>query len=842
MSDTERSPLLARQHEEQALNESSPLLSNHHESEHDGDTNQRRNSSSDPVKDHHSTKRKWRWPSLIAILVLAASVVVIIVLGFIVPPAVKQYAETAAVLEPTSLSLESLTADGVRARIQANFRLDGARVTDDNARRIGRLATGIMRHLGTEETRLYVRLPNYDNALLGSAIVPPLSLDLVDGHNNQLDFVADVTPGDAELMRKIVNEWLDGKLDQLKVNGAASLSLKSGILPLGTHDVVETMVFEAKEIPSIPEYKIQNLVFHDVPLGDGGRMGVGANVSITAHNDYPVGLDVPSLAFEVLVPNCNPSEPNIKVASAITSIIQVRPKSDVTAEAEGVIRELPETLTRACPDTELSPLDNFMKHYLHGEDARVFVRGKASEQSDLPKWVGEFLESITVPVEFPGRNFDNFIRNFSLTDVDFKMPSPFADPNDPNGKPRVSGTVQVLAALPAELNINIEVDSLRANGDLIYEDQKFGELNLDEWQKANSSVTPGSGNDEDLITITSHITDAPIDITDGDIFGDLMQKLLFGDEDIILDVKSSVDVKVATVLGKLVLKGVPAQGKVPVKHIPGDTVSALDPHVSDLRIMNTSTTGVSLQAKINLTNPTPYTATVPYINVHVMKHGFMIGEAIARDVDFQLGDNADIAVTATWDPMAFSGSRGQEVSRQLLSEYLSGKNTTLEIRTHRGTIPTMPIIGEALSKINITLNTPRVKLPGDDDDDSDDSHGFIRDATFHILSSTAAFTLASPLHHNTVHIEYINATAFYNHTEPVGQILHDEPFDAPPGLSQTPRLPVKWSTSSVGFEKLKDALGGSLKLDAVADVTLRVGNWIQEVKYEGRGIGAKVSL
>ena len=306
-------------------------------------------------------------------------------------------------------------------------------------------------------------------------------------------------------------------------------------------------------------------MFHDVPLGDGGRMGVGANVSITAHNDYPVGLDVPSLAFEVLVPNCNPSEPNIKVASAITSIIQVRPKSDVTAEAEGVIRELPETLTRACPDTELSPLDNFMKHYLHGEDARVFVRGKASEQSDLPKWVGEFLESITVPVEFPGRNFDNFIRNFSLTDVDFKMPSPFADPNDPNGKPRVSGTVQVLAALPAELNINIEVDSLRANGDLIYEDQKFGELNLDAWQKANSSVTPGSGNDEDLITITSHITDAPIDITDGDIFGDLMQKLLFGDEDIILDVKSSVDVKVATVLGKLVLKGVPAQGKVPVK-------------------------------------------------------------------------------------------------------------------------------------------------------------------------------------------------------------------------------------------------------------------------------------
>lgn len=294
-------------------------------------------------------------------------------------------------------------------------------------------------------------------------------------------------------------------------------------------------------------------------------MGVGANVSISLHNDYPIGLDVPSLGFEVLVPNCDPSEPNIKVASAVTSVIQIRPKADVTAEAEGVVRELPETLTRACPDTELSPLDNFMKHYLHGENAKVFVRGKTPEHSDVPEWVGAILQSVTVPIDFPGRSFDNFIRNFSLADVDFKLPSPFADPNDPDGKPRVSGTVQVLAGLPAGVNIDLAVDSLKANGDLIYKRQKFGELNLDQWQKANSTITSDSGDEEDTITITSRIIDAPIDITDGNIFGDVMQKLLFGDADVILDVKAVVDAKVMTVLGKLVLKGVPAQGKVPVK-------------------------------------------------------------------------------------------------------------------------------------------------------------------------------------------------------------------------------------------------------------------------------------
>lgn len=320
----------------------------------------------------------------------------------------------------------------------------------------------------------------------------------------------------------------------------------------------------AKEVPSIPEYTIQHLAFFDAPFGRQGHKGVGTNVSVLLHNDYTVGLDVPSLGLQVLVPNCDPSQPSIEVATAVTDIIHVRPKADILARASGILREIPDSLTRTCPETKLSPLDNLMDRYLHGENAQVLIRGKVPEASDLPAWVGSILESIVVPIEFSGHNLDSLIRNFSLTDVDFKLPSPFADPKDPSGKPRVSGTVRVLAALPAELNVDLGVDGLRAVGDLFYKDQKFGELHLDQWQKANSSISSGSG-DEDTITITSRVVDAPIDITDSDIFGDIIQKLFFGQEDMILDVKSSVDVRVVTVLGKLVLRGIPATGKIPVK-------------------------------------------------------------------------------------------------------------------------------------------------------------------------------------------------------------------------------------------------------------------------------------
>lgn len=63
-----------------------------------------------------------------------------------------------------------------------------------------------------------------------------------------------------------------------------------------------------------------------------------------------------------------------------------------------------------------------------------------------------------------------------------------------------------------------------------------------------------------------------------------------------------------------------------------------------------------------------------------------------------------------------------------------------------------------------------------------------------------------------------------------------------PGVTETPRLPVMWSAESIGYDKLIDAMDGSLKLDASANATIRIGNWIETVHYEGRGIGARVRI
>ncbi len=74
----------------------------------------------------------------------------------------------------------------------------------------------------------------------------------------------------------------------------------------------------------------------------------------------------------------------------------------------------------------------------------------------------------------------------------------------------------------------------------------------------------------------------------------------------------------------------------------------------------------------------------------------------------------------------------------------------------------------------------------------------------------------------------------------MGAILYELPFEVPPGASESPRLPVDWDLGSVGYEAVKEAVGGRLKLDARAEVEVRVGAWGERVWFLGRGVGAGV--
>ena len=454
-------------------------------------------------------------------------------------------------------------------------------------------------------------------------------------------------------------------------------------------------------------------------------------------NDYPVKFDVPPLNFEILVPNCEPEDVLLYLADARTETLHILPKQFISVNVTGIIKKLPESLTAACPGSNTSPLDALLADYLKGRDTTVYIRGSKQDEH-TPRWIAPVLQDTIVPFPLPGHPFDNLIRKFALADVHFNLPDPLAEPDTPRSRPKISALVEVEAALPKEMNFNIDVDQVRADADVFYKGDKLGELDLHKWQQARTTKIKAG------LLVEAKVVKAPLNITDDDVFTEVVQQLIFSGKGAELGIKAKVDVNTKTALGNFIVRQIPAAGKVFVKPIAGGSLSGFRPKIGGLEIIETTSKTLTLQARVNITNPTDYSAKVPFVDINLLVNDTVLGHGSAENVSVVPGPNS-ILVTAIWKPA------NKTVGRDFLSQYISGYNATITLRTHESSIPSQPSLGKALSKFSIEMPTPQLfsSLPddGDDDNDGDDdpqskAPRFIKDATvlhlFHTLSATLA--------------------------------------------------------------------------------------------------------
>jgi hypothetical protein len=194
------------------------------------------------------TKSYRRWPTFVAVTILGSLILAIIGGVFFTPIIVEEYAKQSMVIEPTKLSIEKFTSNGVDARIQANFKLDASRVKNDAVRNIGRLGSWIAREIESTPSKVEVYLPEYGNLLIGTALVPRVVVNIRTGHSTQLDFVAKLVPGELGNIKQVVNDWLEGRLSSLRIKGKADVTLMSGIFPLGTQTISESLVIEGQSL------------------------------------------------------------------------------------------------------------------------------------------------------------------------------------------------------------------------------------------------------------------------------------------------------------------------------------------------------------------------------------------------------------------------------------------------------------------------------------------------------------------------------------------------------------------------------------------------------------------
>ena len=201
-----------------------------------------------------SKKNSTRWPTIIALTILGLVIIVILCFGFAAPAVMEEYAKESMVFEPTNLSIDSFTPTGVRARIQGDFTLDGSRVHKKPVRDLGRAGTWIARKVESKKSKVQVYLPEYDDILLGTAVVPPIVVDIRDGHTTHIDFLSDLSAGDLDGIRRMAMDWIDGRIGQISVRGVADVPLKSGIFGLGTQSLAQTIVFNGQSYYDLSDH------------------------------------------------------------------------------------------------------------------------------------------------------------------------------------------------------------------------------------------------------------------------------------------------------------------------------------------------------------------------------------------------------------------------------------------------------------------------------------------------------------------------------------------------------------------------------------------------------------
>jgi hypothetical protein len=198
-----------------------------------------------------------RWPTVISLALLTTAILAILLFAFAAPAVVKEYAQQAAVFKPTTLSIDSTTSDGVRARFEGEFVMDASRVKTKSMRNLGRLATWIAKEVETGESSVDVYLPEYGNILVGNAAVPSIKVNIRNGHHNQVDFLTDLKAGDIKGIHAVALDWMEGRLGRLSIKGKATLHLRSGLIGLGTQIITDTITFEGEiAIVGCPGYTL----------------------------------------------------------------------------------------------------------------------------------------------------------------------------------------------------------------------------------------------------------------------------------------------------------------------------------------------------------------------------------------------------------------------------------------------------------------------------------------------------------------------------------------------------------------------------------------------------------
>lgn len=95
-----------------------------------------------------------------------------------------------------------------------------------------------------------------------------------------------------------------------------------------------------------------------------------------------------------------------------------------------------------------------------------------------------------------------------------------------------------------------------------------------------------------------------------------------------------------------------------------------------LQLGDTSESSLVVSTRVDFTNPTEYSVTIPFLDVLMLYNDTAVAHIIGRDISVVPGNNTNISVDFAWSPRENGGADGVRAGQALLSSYISGLFST----------------------------------------------------------------------------------------------------------------------------------------------------------------------
>ncbi|ANZ77053.1 BA75_04065T0 [Komagataella pastoris] len=626
----------------------------------------------------------------------------------------------------------------------------------------------------------------------------------------------------------------------------ATLSLHVGNFSVA-HDI--TLSFGTFEGDLEDYMEIDQISISD----QSGSYQVETSATLSPLN-YPLKASIPRASFQVSIWDCEEEE-LVPFANLSMDQLVLKPYEELVVSSTLTVSELDSRLTSNCPSTNRSPLNELIIGFLSGEKSLIYIYGSNNAANeDVPKWLRSVLEGLVFPID--SSIISPLLKKFT-PDLDFLNPTmQFKEIGlhsiDSDSQPHLNAKFYGNVTLPAYANLSsLNISGFTSTFEISEAHKNVVKVNIEEWQDSSTII------DHDVLYFEGIINDSLIDIISPETISHMIQKYLDNHSQVV-DVDATIGIQAQTPVSEQLVELSDLEVQLPIELAgPSTDIDSVLDHlnVTVLNINVISTTKDSILLLVDADILNPFASGFNLVNVdldlQIAYNESTLGHLSLFENIESLGSSWFSASALfdidpnryTIDNIPSSDISPIEKLEQLVSGYLSGEETLVTIEGHDRSIPTSPLLSQVLKNLSVTLPIPQIVYDEHKilSSNPDYQSGFILDSTMHLMSSEIEFTVYNPISNSEAFVLIENAKASYEGTV-LGYIGREQSLIIPPGVSTTPRIPIRYATSGIGADILRKAMNGELKVDAQAVVEFGLQSFKLQLIYHGKGMRSNIRL